>query len=172
MATIKTLVTSLEMCQQSADLLPLLPQNVELKLIANIDISDYKALYAEIGQNYCWTSRLLITDDELLKIIHNPNVQIYQLIENDRPIGFFELSQKNMPRSVEISFIGLVDSAIGRGLGRLLAQYAIAHAWAAKPNRIIIQTCTLDHKRALPLYQKLGFKAYNRHVTEFKISND
>ena len=172
MATIKTLVTSLEMCQQSADLLPLLPQNVELKLIANIDISDYKALYAEIGQNYCWTSRLLITDDELLKIIHNPNVQIYQLIENDRPIGFFELSQKNMPRSVEISFIGLVDSAIGRGLGRLLAQYAIAHAWAAKPNRIIIQTCTLDHKRALPLYQKLGFKAYNRHVTEFKIAND
>lgn len=172
MATIKTLVTYLEMCQQSAHSLPLMPPDIHLKLVPKIAISDYKALYSEIGQNYCWTSRLLLTDGELSKIIHHTNVQIFHLIENDKPIGFFELSHKNIPRSVEISFVGLVDAAIGRGLGRLLTQYAIAHAWAAKPNRIIIQTCTLDHKRALPLYQKLGFKAYDRHVTEFKTSVD
>ena len=88
MATIKTLVTYLEMCQQSSHPLPLLPPDIHLKLVPNIDISDYKALYSEIGQNYCWTSRLLLTDDELSKIIHHSNVQIFHLIENDKPIGW------------------------------------------------------------------------------------
>jgi predicted GNAT family acetyltransferase len=30
--------------------------------------------------------------------------------------------------------------------------------WATNPKSIIVQTCTLDHPAALPLYQKLGFE--------------
>ena len=34
---------------------------------------------------------------------------------------------------------------------------AISAAWAHGPKRVTVQTCTLDHPAALPLYQKLGF---------------
>ena len=34
---------------------------------------------------------------------------------------------------------------------------AIEAAWATEPRQIVVQTCTLDHPAALPLYQKLGF---------------
>ncbi|TIX52655.1 MAG: GNAT family N-acetyltransferase, partial [Mesorhizobium sp.] len=32
-----------------------------------------------------------------------------------------------------------------------------AAAWSHGPRRVTVQTCTLDHPAALPLYQKLGF---------------
>jgi hypothetical protein len=36
------------------------------------------------------------------------------------------------------------------------------NAWAQPISRLTINTCTLDHPRALPLYQRLGFTAYAR----------
>lgn len=149
-----------------------LPKGFKLQYVEKIDTEKYISLYKQIGKEYYWTSRLLLSKTELQAIIHHDNAKIYILFENDIPAGFFELNTKNNPKSVEISFIGLTPNTIGRGLGRILTEYAIAYAWAQKPGRIIIQTCTLDHKRALPLYQKLGFKAYNRHVAEFKTIDD
>lgn len=168
MATIKTLVTYLEMLNRRRDMLPALPANVTLKYIEKIDLKDYLTLYKQIGNEYCWTSRLLISETQLSQIIHHSNTKIFVLFDDEIPIGFFELNSKNAPKSIEISFIGLIPSAIGKGLGSLITQYAIDYAWVQNPGRIIIQTCTLDHKRALPLYQKLGFKAYNRHVAVFQ----
>ncbi len=166
--TAKTLVTYLEMLKRKNTSLPAFPNGIELKLVNKIDVDDYIRLYKRIGTEYYWTSRLLISKAELTDIIHHPRTKIFVLYENSLPIGFFELNSRNAPRSVEISFIGLVNSSIGKGLGTYLTQYAIAHAWAQNPGRLIIQTCTLDHKRALPLYQRLGFNAFNRHVAEFK----
>jgi GNAT superfamily N-acetyltransferase len=48
--------------------------------------------------------------------------------------------------------------ATGQGLGRWFLGAAIQAAWATNPKSIIVQTCTLDHPAALPLYQKLGFE--------------
>ena len=45
----------------------------------------------------------------------------------------------------------------GLGLGKWLLSTAISAAWAHKPGKIILQTNTLDHPAALPLYQKMGF---------------
>lgn len=168
MTKIKTLVTYLEMLERRLTTLPSLPKGFELKYINNVDVDEYLNLYKQVGKNYHWVSRLRIKKTELQKILHHADVKVFILYENQVAIGFFELNAKNLPKSIEISFIGLVKNAIGHGLGRLLTQYAITYAWAQNPGRIIIQTCTLDHKRALPLYQKLGFIAYNRHVTEFE----
>lgn len=167
-ATVKTLVTYLEMLKRNATSLPAFPQGVELKYIENIDVDAYIQLYKRIGSAYYWTSRLLISKPDLKNIIHHPHNKVFVLYDQQSPVGFFELNSRNAPKSVEISFVGLVPDAIGNGLGSLLAQYAIAYAWAQNPGRLIIQTCTLDHKRALPLYQQLGFTAYNRHVAEFQ----
>ena len=39
---------------------------------------------------------------------------------------------------------------------------ACINAWLQPIERLTVNTCTLDHPRALPLYQRLGFTAYNR----------
>ena len=31
-----------------------------------------------------------------------------------------------------------------------------------QPQRLHVQTCTLDHPRALPLYQRMGFSAFGQ----------
>jgi hypothetical protein len=35
-------------------------------------------------------------------------------------------------------------------------------AWAQPISKLLVNTCTLDHPRALPLYQRLGFTPYSR----------
>ncbi|MBL1421994.1 MAG: GNAT family N-acetyltransferase [Alphaproteobacteria bacterium] len=168
MAKIKTLVTYLEMRERRLTTLPALPKGFELKYINKVNLDEYLNLYKQIGTDYHWVSRLRLTNPELQNILHHADVKVFILYENQVAVGFFELNARNLPKSIEISFVGLIKNAIGRGLGSLITQYAVAYAWAQNPGRVIIQTCTLDHKRALPLYQKLGFEAYNRHVTEFE----
>jgi len=75
------------------------------------------------------------------------------------PAGYFELDFRSMPRA-EISFLGLMPEYIGSGLGTFILREAIVTAWRRGPERLIIQTCTLDHPRALPLYQRMGFTPY------------
>jgi hypothetical protein len=41
-------------------------------------------------------------------------------------------------------------------------QAALEEIFRLNAKRIIIQTCTLDHPRALPLYQRFGMRAYDR----------
>jgi GNAT superfamily N-acetyltransferase len=57
-----------------------------------------------------------------------------------------------------LSFLGLVEEAIGIGLGEYLLKTAILTAWDSKKiEALTVNTCSLDHKRALQLYQKNGF---------------
>ena len=58
----------------------------------------------------------------------------------------------------DISFFGLVNEAIGIGLGIYLLQTAILTAWdSRKIKKLTVNTCSLDHKSAIYLYQKYGF---------------
>jgi hypothetical protein len=41
---------------------------------------------------------------------------------------------------------------------------ALRRAWAARPRRLWVHTCTLDHPAALAFYQRSGFVAYRRQV--------
>jgi hypothetical protein len=52
--------------------------------------------------------------------------------------------------------------AIGLGLSRWFLGCAIRTAWEVKPDVVSIETCTLDHPAALPLYQKMGFMPVRR----------
>jgi len=47
-------------------------------------------------------------------------------------------------------------------MGFFFLYHACMNAFAAPISRLTVNTCTLDHPRALPLYQRLGFTAYNR----------
>ena len=59
-------------------------------------------------------------------------------------------------------YLGLMPEAIGRGLGFYLLYHSCMNAWAQPISRLTVNTCTLDHPRALPLYQPMGFVPYAR----------
>ena len=55
-----------------------------------------------------------------------------------------------------------MPEALGRGLGHFFLQQSVSICWSHPIQKILVNTCTLDHPRALPLYQRLGFTPYAR----------
>ncbi len=55
---------------------------------------------------------------------------------------------------------GLIDEYIARGFGLELMNNAITRICDLGINKIILQTNSLDHDRALPFYEKYGFKVF------------
>ncbi len=126
-------------------------------------VSFYHYLYGTIGEPWRWTDRRLMNDEGLREIIHDPKVEIYVLYVNGVPAGFAELDRRRS-RDVELVYFGLVPEFIGHGLGAYLLDWAVHQAWTYDPERVWVHTCTLDHPRALRLYQRAGFVAYTRQV--------
>ncbi|MFK8033094.1 MAG: GNAT family N-acetyltransferase [Hyphomicrobiales bacterium] len=131
--------------------------SLELVPKAKIPLSDYRRLFQEIGENWLWTSRLLMSDEELSKIIHGPSTKIY-LIELDGEVaGLSELKQVN-PTTVEIAFFGLRPEFTGRKIGRDVMTLTLRIAWKERTRTVCLQTCNFDHPAALGFYQKCGFQ--------------
>lgn len=125
----------------------------------------YRYLYATVGRPYVWVSRRTISDNALADIVHHDAVEIYVLYVNGAPVGYFELDFRDFPQA-ELSFLGIVPEFIEQGLGRFLLGEAISLAWLKNPERLIVQTCTLDHPAALTLYQRMGFSPYGQSEVE------
>ena len=124
-------------------------------------LSYYRYLYDAVGRSWLWTDRLKLSDAELEAIIHDPAVELYVLYVDGVPAGFFELDER-VPCEVNIAYFGLVPAFIGQGLGPYLLGQAVEAAWEREPARVTVNTCTLDHPKALPLYQRFGFHPYSR----------
>jgi len=163
MAKYKTTVTHLEMVPPFLPAAPdaCWPDGISFTRETDISLAAYRALYDDVGRQWHWVNRRLLTDRQLSAIIHHPATEIFTLKRRDRAIGFVELNFKLFPQ-VEIVFVGLVNDAIGKGLGSQMLQQAISYIYSRAPSRIIIQTCTLDHPSALPLYQSFGFTPVGR----------
>ena len=163
MAKYKTTVTHLEMVPPFLPAAPdaCWPDGISFTRETDISLAAYRALYEDVGRQWHWVNRRLLTDRQLSAIIHHPATEIFTLKRRDRAIGFVELNFKLFPQ-VEIVFVGLVKDAIGKGLGSQMLQQAISYIYSRAPSRIIIQTCTLDHPSALPLYQSYGFTPVGR----------
>ncbi|MFN3614447.1 MAG: GNAT family N-acetyltransferase, partial [Rubrimonas sp.] len=75
--------------------------------------------------------------------------------------GFIMLDHRGGP-SCDIAYFGMAPEAIGRGLGDWLLGTGIHMAWDEGATKLTVNTCTLDHPRALGLYQKWGFVPIRR----------
>ena len=116
----------------------------------------YRYLYAEVGREYHWRARLSWTEEQFRAHLAGPST-IWLLTVAGAPAGYFELRAQE-DRSVEIAELGVLGEFQGRGLGKFLLCRAIAEAWATRPSRVWLHTCTLDHPGALPNYLKRGFR--------------
>lgn len=123
----------------------------------------FRYLYAEVGRQYRWTDRLIWTDAQIRAYLDAGNVTLYVLYVDAAPAGYFELKVHD-DGSIEIAYFGLMGDYIGRGLGGWLLTQAVEAAWAARPTRVWLHTCTLDHPNALPNYVGRGFRPVREEV--------
>jgi GNAT superfamily N-acetyltransferase len=161
---IETLVTFLEMTgpPRRAPLPP--PRTgIEVRRAVRPTVGFYRYLYDAIGKDWTWYERKLLGDAELAAIIHNPEVEVNVLWVGGVPAGLAELDLRELP-DVELAYFGILPELIGQGLGRFLLDWSIHHAWRARPRRFWVHTCDLDHPRALGVYQKAGFRIYDRQT--------
>lgn len=121
----------------------------------------YRYIYGAVGAPWKWVSRNRLSDAELTRIIEDPALYIYVLYANGAPAGFGEVDRRD-PSVADIKFFGLAPEFIGRGLGRYFFEAVLDLAWSTAPDRAVLETCTLDHPAALPLYQKMGFSVYDQ----------
>ena len=138
-------------------------------LIARVDNAPadlYRRLYRTVGEAYHWRDRWDWTDPEIRAHLGRPEITLYVATRAKRLAGWYELRRVPDDGSVEIAYFGLVPDAVGHGLGKHLLSCAVRDAWAMRPTRVWLHTCTLDHPAALPNYEKRGFRAYKTEEYE------
>ena len=121
----------------------------------------YRFLYDQVGGAYKWVDRKKVGPEALAEIIQHPQNALYVLYVEGCPAGMAELDLRK-EGLCNIAYFGLMPDFIGRRLGYFFLYHTCQNAWAHPISRLTINTCTLDHPRALPLYQRMGFAAYAR----------
>jgi GNAT superfamily N-acetyltransferase len=124
-------------------------------------LSYYRYLYTAVGSPWLWADRLRMGDDRLIERLRDPRTEIYVLYHAGVPAGFAELFRRD-PAKTELVYFGLMPEFIGQGIGPWFLDAIIDIAWQAEPARLTVETCTLDHPKALALYQRAGFVPYRR----------
>ena len=134
-----------------------------LRRVPNPDLVWYRELYRRVGEDWMWFSRLIMNDAMLAAIIHDPAVEVHALRHRGRDEGMLEVDFRRFPE-IEIAFLGVTSSILGKGAGRYLINRALENVWGRTPSRVTVHTCTLDHPRALEFYLKTGFVPYSRSI--------
>lgn len=118
-------------------------------------------LYAATGSDWSWTDRLPWTDEQWLARQADPAVEFWVAIDEGVPAGYFELARLEDGRSVELAYFGLLPHAVGKGQGGAMLTAAVDRMWEMGAERVYVNTCSLDHPRALANYQARGFSLFN-----------
>lgn len=143
------------------------PSGTRLEAVEWVPASLWRFLYSTVGGPYFWLDRLKWTDGQIREYLSRP-ITLWLLSSGGAPAGFFELT-RSQDGAVEISYFGLIPEFVGKGLGKYLLVRAIEEAWALKPTRVWLHTCTLDHPAALPNYLERGFRATGTETYQYDI---
>ncbi|MEK7454558.1 MAG: GNAT family N-acetyltransferase [Pseudomonadota bacterium] len=163
---IATIVTHLEMRERPRPA-PIPPAPLRLVPWKTPDLAAYRALFRRVGEPWLWFSRLVMPDDQLAAILHDPLVEVYAVTDpRGVEVGLLELDFRS-PSQCELAFFGLVPSLNGKGLGKWLMAQAKSLAWRKGVERFWVHTCTLDSPAALGFYIKSGFTPYGREIETF-----
>ena len=158
---IATVVTFLEMGAKPTVILPTPKGKIAILRAEHPPVHFYRYLYDTIGKDYYWVDRKKLDDEKLAAILHDPLVELYVLHVNGNPGGMAELDFRKKDIA-QLAYFGLMPEFIGRGLGFFFLHQANLLAWAKPITKLLVNTCTLDHPRALALYQRAGYAAYSR----------
>jgi GNAT superfamily N-acetyltransferase len=154
---VNVVVTFLRMDAPPATPAPALPPGAEVIQAASCTVAFYRYLYDTVGARYVWWLRRTMPDRQLAAMLRDPRIGIHVLYQAGEPAGFYELDATNWP-VVNLSYFGLMPHAVGHGMGPAFLRHAVDAAWRGGTRAVTVNTCTADHPRALPLYQRTGFR--------------
>lgn len=162
---LEIVTTYLEMLSPTRHTMPSL-HGRELKVAQahRITASFYRYLYETVGEPWLWWERRAMSDDELLHIVRDEGVEVHVLSVDGCPAGFAELDRRRGDE-VELAYFGLVPAFLGQGLGPWFMQRVLDLAWRQDTTRVWVHTCSLDHPRALLVYQRRGFQPYDERTS-------
>jgi GNAT superfamily N-acetyltransferase len=160
---VAAVVTCLEMLQPAPPRAERDAAPWRLRRVPRPQAAWYRELFAYVGTDWLWFSRIAMPASQLEAIIQHADVEVYALAGADRDEGLLELDFRD-PGQCELAFYGLSRALLGQGAGRWLMNRAIERAWARPIRRLWVHTCTFDHPDALGFYLRSGFTAYARQV--------
>ena len=121
-----------------------------------------KFFYKQVGKKYRWIDRLSWSDGKWINYISNKNLETYVISESDELVGFFELLYNPELKETEISYFGLLEEYIGKGIGGYALSVAIKKSFEKNIRRVWLHTCTLDHPNALKNYIARGMTVFKK----------
>jgi GNAT superfamily N-acetyltransferase len=121
--------------------------------------------YRDVGAAYHWVDRLHWTDAQWNAELSREGTELWVLHQDGVDAGFFELLVP-WPGVCEIHYFGLLPGFEGQGLGAHLLTLAVERAWDTGADKVILNTCTLDHPGALPNYLARGFEIVGTHTEQ------
>lgn len=137
----------------------------------NPSVHFYRYLYDVIGRRYYWIERRLWSDARLQAHLDHEKVVLYVLYLAGVPGGMVELDYRE-PGLCQICYFGLTPEFTGRRIGPWFLHQIVETAWIEPVKRITLNTCTLDHKKALAIYQRAGFVPYARSDRVVTVPDD
>lgn len=111
--------------------------------------------YRRVGRDWHWHDRADWTATQWATLLQQPGSELWTARRDRELVGFYLLLLCGNDR--EVQYFGLVPEWIGRGIGGWLLTEAIRRAWATAPERVVLNTCSLDGPAALPNYLARGF---------------
>lgn len=158
-------ITDLEMRQRPTRPTPPAPGSLRVSLLRAEapTVSFYRYLYNTVGAPWSWVDRRLLDDSVLAARVTAEGVEVHVLHLAGVPAGYGELVRAGT--EVELAYFGLMPEFIGRGLGWYFINAIVDIAWMSDPQRLTVNTCDLDHPRALRTYQKAGFVVVGRRAS-------
>jgi len=121
-----------------------------------------KFFYKQVGKKHRWIDRLSWSDEKWINYISNKNLETYIVCESEELVGFFELLNNPELQETEISYFGLLEEYIGKGIGGYALSVAIRKSFEKNIRRVWLHTCTLDHPNALKNYIARGMTVFKK----------
>ena len=131
-----------------------------------------KFFYKQVGKKHRWIDRLIWSDEKWMTYISNRNLETYVISKYDELVGFFELLYNPELKETEISYFGLLEEYIGKGIGGFALSSAIRKAFEKNINRVWLHTCTLDHPNALKNYIARGMTVFKKENIKIKSTHN
>jgi len=117
----------------------------------------FLSLYEAVGKDYEWTDKLICPCHEVDEFLSDSDVELFTFIKDGWTAGFYMLD-KRKKGVCDLAYFGLLPEAIGSGYGEYLLETAVKMGWESRGiKKLTVNTNSLDHPNALPLYRKIGF---------------
>jgi GNAT superfamily N-acetyltransferase len=135
---------------------------IAIERIAEPTAALYLDLYDRVGRAWLWYERRMMGEEALAALLNRPGHELHVARHDGALAGYFELYED------EIVFFGLTPDYIGRRIGPWLLDRAIERGFARGSARLILNTNTVDHPRALDTYRKAGFRVVRSESKELQ----